>query len=200
MKNRNILYILSAFFISTSLNICAESFKILSLNSKKIFIGKKQAKPGLIFTDKDIIKWNNNNEKMNVRDLSTHKSFSIYPSQFEKDQPSNIHQLIVNKKLSTRGFGNNVDLLEIPLIMLDTVYLPTGNQYNRPTYDYIALKNDDNLIGPLEKCDNGNFIVLPRKIFENFDNEEIIFSIIENDGENTYILYEDLIMQFIPIN
>ena len=174
--------ILSAFLFLLLFSfsfLYADDYKILFVNSKNIKIGDKTAVTGLTFKDTDKIKWNNDKQHMRVRNLTTHKTYLISKSQFEEGKPSTIHHLFVTKRLSTRDWGNTAEIISSPILMLDTLLVPTGKDPGRETIDFVII--DSNNKFPIEKSLDKEFYVLPRSLFNNRRSSHVNINIFARE-------------------
>ena len=174
----------------------ADEYKVLFVNSKDLNIGEEKAKPGMVFKDTDEIKWKNANQFLKVRNLSTHKTMELHPSQFKTGE-NTIKRLILSKRLSTREWERNNEIVETPVPLWDTVFLPVSKNFTPSFQNFVIFNNNSNRRFISTNQDN-NFYILPRLIFNDFDNEIIKVSVMERDGDFTYPVYEDLEIEILP--
>ena len=98
---------LALLLILVSVNVKAQDFKILFLNTETIRIGGNDLRQGYTFNSTDQIKWSDAKQAMKVLSLTDSKQFILVSRDFEQKKLKSLKEYLVQtNRFSTRGLGH----------------------------------------------------------------------------------------------
>lgn len=118
-------------FLCFCLQLHAEDFKILQMNTSSIKIGTAQCKPGDVFSDEDEIFWTNEKQAMKAMNLKTRETRLFVAKEFSRARATNVKDFFLKENhLSSRdGIYSFTSLAEK---LQETVYLYDIVSINSP--------------------------------------------------------------------
>lgn len=179
------------------LNVFADDYRIVLINKGTVSIGGKKMQKGDTFTDKDIIRWESEQQAIKAINLTTKRTIVLAAVQMKKVGCSSLLDYVVfTNQLSVRDYTQSYSHTE--QYLLDTLTLalpadPADITNIKIVYSYLGKKITKNL----SMC--GNDMVITRQLFGNI-NTVTIKTNVEcrlKDDEEPFSLIEDMTIHLL---
>lgn len=170
--------LISLFFTIQTHIILANSYKIIFLNAKQIYVEGKLAKVGDILTDRSVVTWTKERQAMKIIDIDSNQRFLMVANDKGPKKLTVVDILTSVNHLSTHSQNgmSPYDILEGSIDshynLLDSIHIPTDIVVNDNNYFTLSYRYGDARITKKIKYVDGNLII-DKTIFD-VDNKSLV--------------------------
>lgn len=199
--------VLLLFFCHVAaVSLYADTYKVLYVNSKSIIINGKVAKKGLIFNDSDEIRWTSEKQAIRVINLANNKVYLIPAKKYIKNNSKSLLGYLESmfhrvNHLSSYGIYS-YSLHDEPLVLLDSILIKIDEtRKDEVNYSVVTQRNGFSIATPIKSTKDGCYVILNRKVFDNYDVGITYFDMLQTDiktGRSKYV-YRNLPVELIPL-
>ena len=202
MKRKVLIIVL--LLLCSYLQIHADNYKILQMNTNSVKIGTIQCHQGDTFSESEQIYWSNDKQAIKAINVKT-KEIRVFTAKSFKDYSAHsVKDYLKNNHLSTRGMVSFSDLEEE---LSDTIYLYDTLSIESPILidslsSYVISYNNKGLIKWRNLMSTDNHFYLCRELFnENDEVEEYHISLYfrRKNVDEDYLITNDLILVLLPL-
>ena len=192
-------------FLCFCLQLHAEDFKILQMNTSSIKIGAVQCKPGDVFSDEDEIFWTNEKQAIKAMNLQTKETRLFVAKEFSRAKATNVKDFFLRENhLSSRGgatsFSDLAEELQETVYLYDIVPITSPVELDSLSSYVISYGEGAKKWRTLMSTDKTFY--LSRELFsEGSDETEFTLSLYfrRKNLPNDYLITDDLHVVLLPL-
>lgn len=202
MEKKKLVFIVALLMVAY--HIFADRYRVLYINSTGIKIETKNVFVGSVFSDKDKIVWEDDQQAMKVVNLNTNRIMVLAAKALKKKNASSLYDYLTStKRLSTRDYRKKRIIeewqLDSALYLMDTLFISMPNRHSESVVAKLIVRQGTVKEMPLNH--NGQYYILTRSIFGNSSSYPFKIDIKEYDPMLNweYTVYRNLIIEPLPI-